>query len=313
MTTNIQNTSTDNPLASMFRKKKMSLFLPSKGRWYPENSLILDIDGSLPVYSMNSSDDIKFRTGDISMSGRTTYSIIKSCIPGILQPESIPNIDIDSILLAIRLASYGDNFSMAVAVPNTTIAKTIDVSLKLLLSNLIQSNPNWDDEISIEDDSGNILTLVIEPISLQNIFSTSKTLYQQRQTLIKNAEADPDIKDEKLFADGLDQLTDTAVQLICASISKLTLVDSNKTVLLEIKSDSPQGAAQLLQVIKQLDIEYFNAIRDHLDAQRKKFSLYIPLQTSTEAELQAGAPLEWNTDITFVGSNFLPAAKGSSL
>ena len=91
--------------------------LPSRGQWYPKNGLSYDSSGKVPVFAMNASDDIKFRTGDATMSGKNIYEVIQSCIPNITEPENIPHIDIDSILLAIRVASYGAEFEFSVSVP----------------------------------------------------------------------------------------------------------------------------------------------------------------------------------------------------
>src|SRR5271166_1934868 len=78
---------TANPLTSFFRKSKLPLLLPSRGQWYPKNSLNYDISGQLPVFAMNATDDIKLRTGDATMSGKNIYEVIQSCIPSITQEK----------------------------------------------------------------------------------------------------------------------------------------------------------------------------------------------------------------------------------
>jgi len=297
---------TPNPLASFFRKSKLSLKLPSKGNWYKEGELTLDKNGGLPIFSMNSGDDIRFRAGDATLSGKSTYDLLRSCAPGILNPENIPNIDIDAILLAIRLASYGDNFEFTASVPNTKLTKKINMSLLTLLKEIDSRKEQWDDEISIEDDSNQILTVNIHPIPLNALFSTSKNIQQQKKILTKNFDADENLRDEKVFIDGVNQLTNTAIDLICSSIQHITLIDSNKTILLELDATSPQDKIQLNQILKTMDVEYFNAIRDHLELQRKKYTFKTPAQLSTSKEIEAGAPKEWDVELTFMGSSFLP-------
>ena len=295
-----------NPLSSFFRKKKLSLYLPSKGQWYPENSLTLDSDGSLPVFAMTAAGDIKFRAGDISLSGKSTYEIIKECIPNINNPEVIPSVDIDSILLAIRLASYGDDFQTQISVPNTKLTRNIKLSLSELLNEIISRKDKWDENIIIEDETCQKISLTIYPISLKYLFQTSKNINNQRKIMSKNFDSDDNLKDESAFVNSVNQLTNTAIELLCASIKNLELIDKDGNIIASFVANNPQEISQISNVVKSMDIEYFNAIRNHLEGQRKKYSYITPIQISTQKELIAGAPKEWTAEITFMGSSFLP-------
>ena len=101
---------TENPLQKYYRQPKVYLSLPSKGKWYPENTIEGDPE-NLPVFGMTAMDEILFKTPDALFSGEATKSVIKSCIPGIKEPGYVPQIDIDSILIAIRIATYGQNLN----------------------------------------------------------------------------------------------------------------------------------------------------------------------------------------------------------
>ena len=195
-----------NPLAAFFRKSKLSLTLPSRGQWYPTNTLTLDNKGGLAIYSMNASDDIKFRTGDATMSGKNIYEVIKSCAPGIQKPEAIPHIDVDSILLAIRIASYGPDFDFSVSVPGTTLTRIVQIHANQLLSDIATRTDSWDPEINIEDETGQVLSLELHPITLSNLFATSKNIYIQRRALTKNIDSEENIKDEGAFETSVNSL-----------------------------------------------------------------------------------------------------------
>jgi len=79
--------------------------------------------------------------------------------------------------------------------------------------------------------------------------------------------------------------------------------DINKNI---VASFTDKDSVQINKIIREMDIEYFNAIRDHLEAQRKKYTFLTPNQISTQKEISAGAPTEWTSEITFMGSSFLP-------
>lgn len=312
--TNTDITQEINPLTAFFRKSKLSLTLPSRGKWYPASSLTLDQTGGLSVYAMTAADDIKFRTGDATMTGKNIYEVIASCIPGITHPEFIPHIDLDAILLVIRIASYGPEFNFNVIVPNTTLTRTINIDANQLLHNLQKTlssseDADWDENIKIVDEMGQSLIVDIHPIPIKNLFQTSKNIYVQRKTLNKNFDSDENIKDETAFNTSMSELTNSAINLLASSIQSIKVLDKNGATITSLHNSNPQDAAQIIQLIHQLDIEYFNAIRDHIDVQRKKYQFMTPSQHSTEKEISAGAPEDWTTELTFMGSNFLPEQK----
>ena len=64
-------------------------------------------NGELPVYPMTALDEIAYRTADALFNGSAVADVIKSCMPNILDPWQISSADLDTILVAIRIASYG--------------------------------------------------------------------------------------------------------------------------------------------------------------------------------------------------------------
>jgi len=298
-----------NPLASFFRKSKLSLTLPSHGKWYPKNGLTFDESGKLPVFAMNATDDIKFRTGDATMSGTNIYEVVKSCIPNITDASLIPHIDIDSILLAIRVASYGAEFDFSVSVPNTKLTRNIKINAYDLLTEISSRSDKWDEEVRIEDETGQAMELLVTPIPLKNLFGVSKNIFTIRRAMTKNFDGDENIKDEASFSANMNELALCALNLLATSIAKMAITDPSGTVLLSLDATNPQDEIQIKQTVQKLDVGYFNAIRDHIDTQRKKYAFFSPEQTSTTEELAAGAPASWTAELTFMGSSFLPEVK----
>ena len=100
-----------NPLSKHFRTPGIYIKLPSGGRYWPENALNLPLNGELPIYPMTTKDEIILRTPDALLNGSGVVSLIQSCCPNISDAWQTPNIDIDAILIAIRIATYGHNIS----------------------------------------------------------------------------------------------------------------------------------------------------------------------------------------------------------
>jgi len=102
----------NNPLRQYFRRPALYISLPSKGHFYPEGTLDMPENGELPVYPMTAIDEITSRTPDALFNGNAVAEIIKSCVPAIKDPWSLPSVDLDTILVAIRAATNGNELEI---------------------------------------------------------------------------------------------------------------------------------------------------------------------------------------------------------
>ena len=93
----------NNPLKQYFRQPAIYIKLPSQGQFYPEGALDMPPNGELPVYPMTAIDEITYRTPDALFNGNATVNVIQSCMPNIRDPWSIPAMDVDTILVSIRI------------------------------------------------------------------------------------------------------------------------------------------------------------------------------------------------------------------
>jgi len=140
---------TVNPLAKYFRQPAIYITLPSKGKFYPVNSINIPPSGELPVFPMTAMDEIYARTPDSLFNGTSIVDVVKSCIPDIGDPWSIPSIDLNAILAAIRLASYGAEMEISTQCPACTERSDFTVDLRTVLDNI--GSPNYDSPLTIGD------------------------------------------------------------------------------------------------------------------------------------------------------------------
>jgi hypothetical protein len=101
-----------NPLASHFRQPAVYLKLPSGGRYWTNNSLNLPANGEVGIMPMTAKDEIMLRTPDALMNGQSIIDVIQSCCPNIVDAWGMPTIDVDAILIAIRIATYGNEMDI---------------------------------------------------------------------------------------------------------------------------------------------------------------------------------------------------------
>ena len=133
------NTPSVNPLAKHLRQPKIYIKLPSRGKYWPKGSLETPESGEYPVYAMTAKDEILFKTPDALLNGQATVDVIQSCIPNIKDAWQTPSIDLDAILVAIRMASFGEKIDMSAQVPGTDITKDYQLDLQTIFDNLIQT------------------------------------------------------------------------------------------------------------------------------------------------------------------------------
>jgi hypothetical protein len=122
-----------NPLANHFRQIAIYLKLPSGGKYWAPNTINLTANGEVGVMPMTAKDEILLKTPDALMNGQGIVDVIQSCIPQIKNAWAIPTIDVDAILIAIRIATYGEEMSVDSVCPKCKTESRHGVNLNTML------------------------------------------------------------------------------------------------------------------------------------------------------------------------------------
>lgn len=278
----------NNPLRKYFRQPKIYLRLPSKGKFYPPGIIDMPESGELPVYAMTAKDELMIKTPDALLNGEATVEVIKSCVPNIKDPWKMPSIDSDAILIAIRLATYGEKLEITTKVPNIGEEKAFEVDLRMLLDQLavfeFNSFVNISDEMTIE----------IRPTTYKEFTENAlKTFEEQRIFTIVNDTSVPDEQKLAAFSASFRKLTELTIDLVVNSVSCIDTADGKVTDKRHIRD-----------FFNNTDQSTFEKILKHLEKMRDD-SKIKPLKVfSSEEEIAAGAPAEYEIPITFDQSNF---------
>tara|TARA_B100000780_G_scaffold272817_1_gene235538 strand:+ start:411 stop:1292 length:882 start_codon:yes stop_codon:yes gene_type:complete len=276
-----------NPLRKYFRQPKVYITLPSKGKFYPEGSIEITQNGEYPVFAMTAKDELTMKTPDALLNGAATVDVIKSCVPNITNPWSMPSIDLDAALIAIRIATYGDSMEITTKVPNTGDERKFDVDLRQLLNNLVTKE--FDVNLDIND-----MKVLIRPLTYKEFTDASlKTFEEQRIFSLVNDDEMPDSEKLAKFNKSFRKLTDLTVSTLSKSIASISIGDTVVTNQVHIDD-----------FIDNADKDFYTTIIEHLESQRSKFTLE-PMKVNSSAEDVAnGAPENWEVPITFDQSNF---------
>ena len=92
--------------------------------------------GEIPVLPMTAKDELSFKTPDAMISGQATVDVIQSCLPNFKNAWKMVNFDTDAVLLAIRIATYGETMDINYRVPVTNEEMSHSVNLPALLEDL---------------------------------------------------------------------------------------------------------------------------------------------------------------------------------
>jgi hypothetical protein len=215
------STSTINPLAKHFRQPSIYLQLPSNGRFYPDGSLELSATGEFPVYPMTVKDEISFKTPDALMNGQGMADVIVSCCHNIKDPWSIPVIDLDPLLIAIRMASYGPGMDITSDCPKclSTNENTVD------LRGVLDSAPPFNEgKQTIEI---NTLMFEFKPQTYKDLNNSQQVLFEQQK--IMNVVTDSTLTDEdkqQRFNASFAKLTELNVNTLVICINSITTEDN---------------------------------------------------------------------------------------
>ena len=212
-----------NPLAGFMRQPKIYISLPSGGAYWPQTAIQMPENGQFPVYSMTAKDELTFKTPDALMNGQAVVDVIQSCIPNIKDAWKCPNIDLDLILVAIRIATYGEMMDIKHRVPVVNEEIEHQVDLRVLLDQL--SVNRWEDAVEINDE----LTCFVRPLTYKHITQTGlKTFETQRIMQVVNDETVDDEKKLEIFNQSFGKLTQITIDLVADSIQAIQTPDGEK-------------------------------------------------------------------------------------
>ena len=276
-----QQSKKPNPLASYFRQPKLYIKLPSQGKYYPEGSLDVSEIGEYAVYAMTAKDELMLKTPDALMNGQATTEVIKSCIPAIKNPWQMPSIDIDAVLIAIRIATYGENMEFTSTCPKCRHFNELVFNLLGYLDHAHEFT--YENEIDISP-----LKVFIKPYSYKEITRTNiKTLEQRKIMDIVNDNSLSEEEKLEQFGESFVKLTQLTVDVIAGCIERI---------------ETPEGIVDDSVLIKEFiensDKSTFNAINERITDLKEKIALKSQHTKCQECEH------EYDIDITMDQANF---------
>jgi hypothetical protein len=270
-----------NPLANYYRQPKVYVKLPSKGQFYPPGALDVSETDEYAVYAMTAKDELMLKTPDALMNGQSTVEVIKSCVPAIQNPWQMPNLDLDAILISIRIATYGEKMGINVLCPKCGHSNEYEINLVAYLQSL--TDFDYDNLVVIDP-----LEIYIRPYTYKEVTKTAiKALEQEKVFAIMNDKTMTDEQKIEEFSLSFAKLTDLTVGLVTDAIQKIVTPEDEVT-----------DRKLIEEFIKNAPKEMYDAVHLRLDELKKKLELKTQDVKCGECEH------EFTASVTFDQSNF---------
>jgi hypothetical protein len=278
-----------NPLTSFMRQPKIYIRLPSGGEYWPPGTLQMTETGEFPVFSMTAKDELLLKIPDALMNGQAIVDVVQHCIPNIKNAWAIPSIDIDVILIAIRLATYGEKMTTPLSFGEDIEMEHI-IDLRTVMDTLM-NQISWNPVVSITDD----LTVFVKPLTYKQMTEAALQTFET-QKIMQIANDDKMAEEDKLrlFKESFKKLTDATVGTVGAGIFRI---------------DSSQGSTDnpnyIREFVDNIDKDIFNTIQNHLEAMKDQNvikPIVVPVTDEMREKGITGETVE--VPLTFDASTF---------
>lgn len=244
---------TTNPLQKYFRQPKIYVSLPSKGIFYKEGVLSGDYN-NVPIFAMSGMDEILMKTPDALFNGESTVKLIESCCSYIKDAHFVPSLDIDVLLTAIRIATYGETMSVSHTCKNCSTENDYDIDLTKVIEHY--SNKSFDNRVNVNE-----ITINFRPLNYQELtdFNLENFKLQRMLGQLVNVK---DEEKQKYIDEVYEKLGQIQAKLFLLSIES---VQTPETLVTD-----PEHIREWLANSSRDD---YNKIKEHLEKVKEEWSM----------------------------------------
>jgi len=278
-----------NPLQKYYRQPAIYIKLPSGGRYYPREVFTPTETGDIPILPMTVKDELAFKTPDAMINGQATVDVIKSCVPNLLDPWKMVNYDTDAVLLAIRIATYGETMDISFRVPGTDEEQSHSLNLPALLEDLGKAN------IEDQTTTSKGFKIEIQPLDYRTLTKIQIARFEQQKMYgTIDSSAMTEEQKQTAFAKSFETLNTVNFSLLVDSIKSITTPEGNTVI----------DRAQIIEFCNKADTKTITEIQEKLSDLRLQAQIPPLKIKTTEDQIKKGAPASFEVPVTYDNSNF---------
>jgi hypothetical protein len=246
----------ENKLSKYYRAPKLYVRVPSQGAFNPEVESAMG--GELAVMAMTGRDETMIKNPDALLNGEAVTSAIKSCVPGIQEPKDMPITDIDTLLIAIKIATTGEEHEVSATCPKCKTESRGVVNLR----NILPTAKLLDSEYPVKLDTG--VTVYVRPYTFSMQTEAALAAFDETKTL-QNLTQEKEINSESMsiYNKSFRRMADMSVSLLGRSIIKVVTPEGDEVsdpneifaFIQNIDSNAAKQIDEVLAKINSLDID----------------------------------------------------------
>ncbi len=282
-------TENTNPLGKYYRQPQIYIRLPSKGKYYGPDVFTPTETGEIPVLPMTAKDELAFKTPDAMISGQATVDVIQSCVPNLKNAWKMVNFDTDVVLLAIRIATYGETMDVKYSLPVTNEEMTHTINLPAVLEDLAKI------DIVDEATTKSGFRVKLAPLDYKSLTQVQTASFEQQKIYATvNNSALSEKEKSTQFVKSFKILNNINFNMLVDSITEITTPDGSTVV----------DKAQIKEFCDNCDAKVINEIQDELGKIRAQAQIQPVKLKATEEQIKKGVPATYEVPVTFDSSNF---------
>ena len=252
-----------NPLQKYFRQPKVFIKLPSGGVFNAPGSFDGD-PTSVPVFAMTGMDEIIVKTPDALLSGESTVAIIQSCCPNVKDAWEISNLDVDVLLVAIRIATYGNMMGVSHNCPACQAENDYEIDLNTLMEHY--NGRKFNSIINFDN-----LRIKMRPLSYRNLSKFSLKNFELQRKMNQVGMIDDPAEQQKFIAEMYKELSTLQSDIFIESIDSV-----------EVDNQLVTEKEFIREWITNAEKAVYDAIRGQNEANKKDWAAPLNEVTCTE-------------------------------
>jgi len=242
-----------NPLQQFFRQPKIYVSLPSRGIYNKPATISGDAE-RIAVYGMTGMDEIIMKTPDALLTGESTVKIIQSCCPSITDAWDINLLDVEMLLTAIRIATFGNEISVTNVCAECQTINNYDINLNSVIDYF--TNCQYENTLVLQD-----LKIITRPLTYKQSSDFALRNFEMQQKS-KQLEMVTTNDDRKLAMDSLlSDLASIRNEVFSLGIES---IDTGSVVVTE--------RAFIKEWVDNVDASVMNAVVAHIETNRDAWS-----------------------------------------
>jgi len=236
-------------LQSLCRVVKTYATLPSRGIFYDAETIdLVDTTGEVGIRSMTGPDELMFKNPDALLNGEAMRNALTSCVDGLKNPDKLLVNDVDALMVAIRIATYGDQMDISMDCPECKNKNTFGLDLPTVQATMGIVEDSYEVDLS----SGTVV--YVRPYLYKDHLKLTLATFDQIK-LIKTMEA-PTITDDqklKIFDKTFKELIKSNIDMLSNAIVKVVNEEQDIEVIHD--KDTHQDVLGFISNIDKADSE----------------------------------------------------------